>query len=71
MAHLSADDYLASSFMHSGNASPSTPKLQLQLSIPIPSRDATYYIPDGNTVLLVENTLFKVLISPKTAGNSY
>ncbi|KIM66809.1 hypothetical protein SCLCIDRAFT_1210863 [Scleroderma citrinum Foug A] len=70
MAHLSADDYLASSFMHSGNASPSTPKLQLQLSIPIPSRDATYYIPDGNTVLLVENTLFKVHRSTLTKDTS-
>ena len=32
----------------------------LSLSIPGPSRDPTYYISDGNTVLLVENTLFKV-----------
>lgn len=31
----------------------------LQLSIP--TRDAVYYISDGNTVLLVESTLFKVL----------
>jgi hypothetical protein len=30
----------------------------LQLSIP--TRDAAYYIPDGNTVLLVGNTLFRV-----------
>lgn len=71
MANLSTDVYLASSFMHSGEPSPSTPKLQLQLSIPIPSRDATYYIPDGNTVLLVESTLFKVRISPKIPGSSY
>ncbi|KAH9936087.1 uncharacterized protein B0H18DRAFT_972097 [Fomitopsis serialis] len=32
----------------------------LKLSIPGPSRDPTYYIGDGNTVLLVDNTLFKV-----------
>ena len=32
----------------------------LSLSIPGPSRDPTYYIFDGNSVLLVENTLFKV-----------
>lgn len=32
----------------------------LSLSIPGPSRDSTYYISDGNTVLLVENTLFRV-----------
>lgn len=32
----------------------------LSLSIPGPSRDPTYYIPDGNSVLLVENTLFRV-----------
>ena len=32
----------------------------LSLSMPGPSRDKTYYIPDGNTVLLVENTLFRV-----------
>ncbi|EPQ50974.1 hypothetical protein GLOTRDRAFT_49425 [Gloeophyllum trabeum ATCC 11539] len=30
------------------------------LRLSIPTRDAAYYIPDGNTVLLVENTLFKV-----------
>lgn len=34
----------------------------LQLSIP--TRDNDYYIPDGNTVLLVENTLFRVRIHP-------
>lgn len=62
MAHLSTEVYLANSFMQSGDASPSTPKLQLQLSIPIPSRDPTFYIPDGNTVLLVENILFKVTL---------
>ncbi|KAG6333001.1 hypothetical protein ID866_6092 [Astraeus odoratus] len=56
--------------MHSGEPSPSTPKLQLQLSIPIPSRDPTYYIPDGNTVLLVENTLFKVHRSTLTKDAS-
>ena len=32
----------------------------LSLSIPGPSRDPTYYISDGNSVLLVENTLFRV-----------
>jgi hypothetical protein len=32
----------------------------LSLSIPGPNRDPTYYIPDGNSVLLVENTLFRV-----------
>ena len=32
----------------------------LSLSIPGPSRDPTYYIADGNSVFLVENTLFKV-----------
>ena len=36
----------------------------LSLSIPGPSRDPVYYIPDGNSVLLVENTLFKVRFSP-------
>ncbi|TFK52304.1 hypothetical protein OE88DRAFT_1657494 [Heliocybe sulcata] len=30
------------------------------LRLSIPTRDALYYISDGNTVLLVENTLFKV-----------
>ncbi|KZT64285.1 hypothetical protein DAEQUDRAFT_732843 [Daedalea quercina L-15889] len=34
----------------------------LKLSIPGPSRDPTYYIVDGNTVLLVDNTLFKVCL---------
>ncbi|KAH7884965.1 hypothetical protein F5I97DRAFT_1810244 [Phlebopus sp. FC_14] len=56
--------------MHSGEASPSTPKLQLQLSIPIPSRDTAYYYSDGNTVLLVENTLFKVHRSALTKEKS-
>ncbi|KAI0345957.1 hypothetical protein BDW22DRAFT_1389955 [Trametopsis cervina] len=32
----------------------------LSLSMPGPSRDSTYYISDGNSVFLVENTLFKV-----------
>ncbi|KAI0087776.1 hypothetical protein BDY19DRAFT_892283 [Irpex rosettiformis] len=32
----------------------------LSLSMPGPSRDPTYYISDGNSVFLVENTLFKV-----------
>ncbi|CCM04931.1 uncharacterized protein FIBRA_07128 [Fibroporia radiculosa] len=32
----------------------------LRLSIPGPSKDPMYYISDGNTVLLVDNTLFKV-----------
>lgn len=58
MAHLPSDVYLTTSFMHSGDVSPTTPKLQLQLSIP--HHDPTYYIPDGNTVLLVENILFRV-----------
>ena len=56
-----ADSYLSASFMHAGS-SPITPKLEFQLSIPIPTRDPDYYISDGNTVLLVENTLFKVCI---------
>ena len=30
------------------------------LSLSIPIRDADYYISGGNTVLLVENILFKV-----------
>lgn len=64
MAHLPPDVYLTNAFMHSGNVSPSTPKLQLQLSIPIPTRDSIYYYSDGNTVLLVENTLFKVTFFP-------
>ena len=34
----------------------------LLLSMPGPSRDPTFYIHDGNSVLLVENTLFKVCI---------
>ncbi|KAH7909811.1 hypothetical protein BJ138DRAFT_1154339 [Hygrophoropsis aurantiaca] len=70
MAHLPSEVYLSSTFMHSGNISPSTPKLQLQLSIPIPVRDPNYYIPDGNTVLLVENTLFKVHRSTLTKDKS-
>lgn len=32
----------------------------LALSMPGPSRDQNYYIADGNSVLLVENTLFRV-----------
>ena len=32
----------------------------LLLSMPGHTRDGTYYIHDGNTVLLVEKTLFKV-----------
>ena len=32
----------------------------LLLSMPGPGRDPAYYIHDGNSVLLVENTLFKV-----------
>lgn len=36
----------------------------LLLSMPGPSRDPSYYIHDGNSVLLVENTLFKVRIHP-------
>ncbi|KAF8558324.1 hypothetical protein OG21DRAFT_1433586 [Imleria badia] len=70
MAHLAADVYLTNTFMHSGNVSPSTPKLQLQLSIPIPTRDSIYYYSDGNTVLLVENTLFKVHRSALTKEKS-
>ncbi|OCH92656.1 hypothetical protein OBBRIDRAFT_791103 [Obba rivulosa] len=41
-----------------------------QLSIPGPSRDPTYYISDGNSVLLVENTLFKVHRSILTKDKS-
>lgn len=37
---------------------PSLPPGFLQLSIP--TRDPVYYIPDGNTVLLVDRTLFRV-----------
>ncbi|KAK7048637.1 BTB domain-containing protein [Favolaschia claudopus] len=41
---------------------------------PSATRDPTYYIPDGNTVLLVENTLFKVhrsmLVKDKSAFDS-
>lgn len=54
--------------MQAGSSSPITPKLQLQLSIPIPSRDPEYYISDGNTVLLVETTLFKVNQSSLSTG---
>ncbi|OJA09328.1 hypothetical protein AZE42_05459 [Rhizopogon vesiculosus] len=68
MSHLPSDVYLTSSFMHSVDVSPSTPKLQLQLSIP--HHDPTYYIPDGNTVLLVENTLFRVHRSTLTKDKS-
>ncbi|KAG2359638.1 hypothetical protein BDR07DRAFT_1452278 [Suillus spraguei] len=68
MAHLPSDVYLTTSFMHSGDVSPTTPKLQLQLSIP--HHDPTYYIPDGNTVLLVENTLFRVHRSTLTKDKS-
>lgn len=32
-----------------------------------PTRDPTYYISDGNTVLQVENTLFKVYLSDSTS----
>lgn len=42
----------------------------LSLSIPGPRRDSTYYISDGNTVLLVENTLFRVSAS-SVLGYSY
>jgi hypothetical protein len=38
------------------------------LSLSIPTRDTEYYISDGNTVLLVENILFKVrLLNPLPA----
>ena len=40
----------------------------LLLSIPGPSRDPTYYIHDGNSVLLVENTLFKVRTRSRNGG---
>ncbi|KAG9315651.1 hypothetical protein JVU11DRAFT_3296 [Chiua virens] len=68
MAHLPPDVYLTNTFMHSADVSPSTPKLQLQLSIP--SRDSMYYYSDGNTVLLVETTLFKVHRSTLTKEKS-
>ncbi|TBU39182.1 hypothetical protein BD309DRAFT_993934 [Dichomitus squalens] len=42
----------------------------LLLSMPGPSRDPSYYIHDGNTVLLVENTLFKVHRSVLTKDKS-
>ena len=41
---------MSNSFLHDGI---------LLLSMPGPSRDPAYYIHDGNSVLLVENTLFK------------
>lgn len=40
----------------------------LLLSMPGPSRDPSYYIHDGNSVLLVENTLFKVRIQLQLGG---
>jgi len=40
------------------------------LSLSIPTRDADYYISDGNTVLLVENILFKVHRSTLTKDKS-
>ncbi|PCH40289.1 hypothetical protein WOLCODRAFT_136764 [Wolfiporia cocos MD-104 SS10] len=52
--HLRPDSPLmtmANSFLHDE---------MLKLSIPGPSRDPVYYISDGNTVLMVDNTLFKV-----------
>ncbi|GJE97119.1 hypothetical protein PsYK624_133300 [Phanerochaete sordida] len=42
----------------------------LSLSMPGPSRDPTYYISDGNSVLLVENTLFRVHRSTLTKDKS-
>jgi len=42
----------------------------LSLSIPGPRRDDLYYIQDGNSVLLVENTLFKVHRSTLTKDKS-
>ncbi|KAL4251797.1 hypothetical protein ABKN59_004653 [Abortiporus biennis] len=42
----------------------------LSLSIPGPTRDPVYYIHDGNSVLLVENTLFKVHRSTLTKDQS-
>ncbi|KIP10202.1 hypothetical protein PHLGIDRAFT_65999 [Phlebiopsis gigantea 11061_1 CR5-6] len=42
----------------------------LSLSIPGPSRDPTYYIFDGNSVLLVESTLFRVHRSTLTKDRS-
>ncbi|KAI0763568.1 hypothetical protein BD413DRAFT_616225 [Trametes elegans] len=45
----------------------------LLLSIPgprLPTRDPTYYINDGNSVLLVENTLFKIHRSVLTKDTS-
>ncbi|KAM5531303.1 hypothetical protein V8D89_015018 [Ganoderma adspersum] len=42
----------------------------LLLSMPGPSRDPSYYIHDGNSVLLVENTLFKVHRSVLTKDKS-
>ena len=38
------------------------------LSLSIPTRDNDYYISDGNTVLLVENILFKVRPSKPPIG---
>lgn len=43
----------------------------LKLSIPGPSRDPTYYIGDGNTVLLVDNTLFKVCCCVAAAARAW
>ncbi|EGN98550.1 hypothetical protein SERLA73DRAFT_183611 [Serpula lacrymans var. lacrymans S7.3] len=70
MTHLPSEAYLTTTFMHPSSSGPSSPKLQLQLSIPIPTRDPVYYISDGNTVLLVETTLFKVHRSTLTKDKS-
>ena len=61
---LHPDSPLMTSFLGDG---------MLSLSIPGPSRDATYYIPDGNSVLLVENVLFRVrrACSEGRRGNSW
>jgi hypothetical protein len=49
-------------------ASPDTSTHFLQLSIP--TRDPHYYIPDGNVILLVEATLFRVHRSRLTKDKS-
>lgn len=52
--------------MEFGVISPSFPKFSLMEDQSIskkgsaPARDSTYYIADGNVVILVENILFKV-----------
>jgi hypothetical protein len=50
-------------------SSPELSSHYLQLSIPV--RDPSFYISDGNTILLVENTLFKVSPPPERAADHH